>query len=74
MLNLMSEWYVVTLNKLIKVLDTVASKYTRSESKKSLPQNTNILFKSFCMNLQLILINRLILVLLLTNYQYRKCR
>ena len=33
----MSEWYVVTLNKLIKVLDTVASKYTRSKVRKSLP-------------------------------------
>lgn len=33
----MSEWYVVTLNKLVKVLDTVASKYTRSKVRKSLP-------------------------------------
>ena len=33
----MSEWYVVTLNKLIRVLDTVASKYTRSKVRKSLP-------------------------------------
>lgn len=35
----MSEWYVVTLNKLIRVLDTVASKYTRSKVRKSLPPN-----------------------------------
>lgn len=35
--NNMSEWYVVTLNKLVKVLDTVASKYTRSKVRKSLP-------------------------------------
>ncbi len=34
-----SEWYVVTLNKLIRVLDTVASKYTRSKVQKSLPPN-----------------------------------
>lgn len=34
-----SEWYVVTLNKLVKVLDTVASKYTRSKVRKSLPPN-----------------------------------
>ena len=33
----MSEWYVVTLNKLIRVLHTVASKYTRSKVRKSLP-------------------------------------
>ena len=33
----MSEWYVVTLNKLVKVLDTVTSKYTRSKVRKSLP-------------------------------------
>ena len=33
----MSEWYVVTLNKLIRVLDTVSSKYTRSKVRKSLP-------------------------------------
>ena len=33
----MSEWYVVTLNKLVKVLDTVSSKYTRSKVRKSLP-------------------------------------
>ena len=33
----MSEWYVVTLNKLIRVLDAVASKYTRSKVRKSLP-------------------------------------
>ena len=33
----MSEWYVVTLNKLVKVLDTAASKYTRSKVRKSLP-------------------------------------
>lgn len=33
----MSEWYVVTLNKLVRVLDTVASKYTRSKVRKSLP-------------------------------------
>ncbi|MFA5657527.1 MAG: fructose-1,6-bisphosphatase, partial [Dysgonamonadaceae bacterium] len=31
------EWYVVTLNKLVKVLDTVTSKYTRSKVRKSLP-------------------------------------
>ncbi|HKM43887.1 MAG TPA: fructose-1,6-bisphosphatase [Dysgonamonadaceae bacterium] len=33
----MSEWYVVTLNKLVRVLDTVTSKYTRSKVRKSLP-------------------------------------
>ena len=33
----MSEWYVVMLNKLVKVLDTVTSKYTRSKVQKSLP-------------------------------------
>ena len=33
----MVEWYVVTLNKLVKVLDTVTSKYTRSKVRKSLP-------------------------------------
>ena len=33
----MSEWYVVTLNKLVKILDTVSSKYTRSKVRKSLP-------------------------------------
>lgn len=33
----MAEWYVVTLNKLVKVLDTAASKYTRSKVRKSLP-------------------------------------
>ena len=33
----LSEWYVVVLNKLVKVLDTVASKYTRSKVRKSLP-------------------------------------
>ena len=33
----MSEWYVVTLNKLVKVLDAAASKYTRSKVRKSLP-------------------------------------
>ncbi len=33
----MADWYVVTLNKLIRVLDTVASKYTRSKVRKSLP-------------------------------------
>ena len=33
----MFEWYVVTLNKLVKVLDTVTSKYTRSKVRKSLP-------------------------------------
>ena len=33
----MFEWYVVTLNKLVRVLDNVASKYTRSKVRKSLP-------------------------------------
>ncbi|NLZ95242.1 MAG: fructose-1,6-bisphosphatase, partial [Bacteroidales bacterium] len=33
----MSEWYIVTLNKLIRVLDNVSSKYTRSKVRKSLP-------------------------------------
>lgn len=31
------EWYVVTLNHLIRVLQTVASKYTRSKLRKALP-------------------------------------
>lgn len=32
------EWYIVTLNQLIKVLHTVTSKYTRSKVRKALPQ------------------------------------
>ena len=31
------EWYVVTLNQLIKVLHTITSKYTRSKVRKALP-------------------------------------
>lgn len=31
------EWYIVTLNQLIKVLQTVTMKYTRSKVRKSLP-------------------------------------
>ncbi len=31
------EWYVVTLNQLIKVLHTITAKYTRSKVRKSLP-------------------------------------
>lgn len=33
----MSEWYVVTLNRLVKVCRTVSSKYTRSKVRKALP-------------------------------------
>ncbi len=34
----MNEWYVVTLNRLVKVCQTVSSKYTRSKVRKALPQ------------------------------------
>lgn len=34
----MYEWYVVTLNRLVKVCQTVSSKYTRSKVRKALPQ------------------------------------
>lgn len=34
----MSEWYLVTLNQLVKVCQNVSSKYTRSKVRKSLPQ------------------------------------
>lgn len=34
----MDEWYVVTLNRLVKVCQTVSSKYTRSKVRKALPQ------------------------------------
>ncbi len=33
----LKEWYIVTLNQLIKVLQTVTMKYTRSKVRKSLP-------------------------------------
>ena len=33
----LAEWYVVTLNQLVKVLQSVASKYTRSKVRKALP-------------------------------------
>lgn len=33
----LDEWYVVTLNQLVKVLQSVTSKYTRSKVRKALP-------------------------------------
>lgn len=35
--NSMKDWYIVTLNQLIKVCQRVSEKYTRSKVKKSLP-------------------------------------
>lgn len=35
--NDLEGWYLVTINRLIKVLNTVASKYTRSKVRKALP-------------------------------------
>ncbi len=35
----MSEWYEITLNRLVKVCQSVSSKYTRSKVKKALPRD-----------------------------------
>lgn len=34
----LDDWYLITLNKLVKVCQNVSSKYTRSKVRKSLPQ------------------------------------
>lgn len=36
--NNINEWYLVTLNQLVKVCKTVSSKYTRSKVRKALPK------------------------------------
>ncbi len=35
----MNEWYIITLNRLVKVCQNVSSKYTRSKVRKSLPKD-----------------------------------
>lgn len=35
----MEEWYIITLNQLVKVCQSVSSKYTRSKVRKALPQD-----------------------------------
>lgn len=35
----MDDWYIITLNQLVKVCQNVSSKYTRSKVRKSLPQD-----------------------------------
>lgn len=37
--NNLNEWYIITLNRLVKVCQNVSSKYTRSKVRKALPKD-----------------------------------
>ena len=41
------DWYVITLNQLVKICQNVSSKYTRSKVRKALPGSSLTLYKSY---------------------------
>ena len=46
----LDDWYLITLNQLVKVCQNVSSKYTRSKYARHFQQSSRISFKSCCTN------------------------
>lgn len=44
------DWYLITLNQLVKVCQNVSSKYTRSKVRKSLPAEFSYIIQSYFTN------------------------
>ena len=46
----LSDWYHITMHRLVAVCRDVSSKYTRSKVRKSLPEDFSYIIQSFCMS------------------------
>lgn len=46
----LDDWYLITLNQLVKVCQNVSSKYTRSKVRKSLPKEFSYIIQNCCTN------------------------
>lgn len=56
----LDDWYLITLNQLVKVCQNVSSKYTRSKVRKALPADFPISFRNCCTSRPLTRTNMLI--------------
>jgi len=57
----LDDWYVITLNQLVRVCQNVSSKYTRSKVRKVLPKEFSYIIQDCCTKTQWFPTNRRIL-------------